>query len=316
MRILVTGCTGFAGGFLVDALAAAGASVFGVCRRPPLPGQAPHLDGKLADLLSCDLDDRSACEAVLRQVRPERIFHLAGYANVGKSYREPDAAWQANLGITRNLCEAVLRWGEQPRIVVVSSGLIYGEPDATGALMTEDSPLRPVSPYAASKAAADLAAFQYGVGNKLEVIRARAFNHIGPRQSPEFAAPNFARQIAAIEQGRQPPVLETGDLRPRRDLTDVRDMAAAYCLLGEQGRPGEAYNIGSGAAHSMQTVLDRLLALARVPITVKQNPALLRATDPAALRADAGKLHRATGWAPRYTLDQTLRDTLDYWRQQ
>lgn len=314
MRILVTGCTGFAGGHLVDELAERGAgTIFGISRRPAAGPPPEHLAGKLARLYGCDLADRGALEAVLRDVRPDRVFHLAGYARVGRSFQEPDAAWDANLTATRNLYEAILRWGGRPRILFVSSGLIYGDADAEG-LIDETRPLRPVSPYAASKAAADLASFQYGCGSALEVVRVRPFNHIGPRQPLGFAVPDFAHQIAAIERGLHPPLLETGDLSARRDLTDVRDMVRAYADVMDGGQPGEVYNVGTGVAHSMGAVLDQLLGLARVRVEVRQDPRLIRAQDTPALRADAGKLRRASDWAPRLALTQTLTDTLDYWR--
>jgi GDP-4-dehydro-6-deoxy-D-mannose reductase len=148
----------------------------------------------------------------------------------------------------------------------------------------------------------------------LDVVRARPFNHVGPRQDAEFAVAHFARQVVAIERGSQPPVLHTGDLRPSRDLTDVRDTVAAYLLLLEHGRAGAAYNVASGQAYTMQTVLDRLLALAGVKAEVRQRTELVRPTE-RAVRADASKLRRETGWQPRFTLDQTLADTLDYWRR-
>jgi GDP-4-dehydro-6-deoxy-D-mannose reductase len=148
------------------------------------------------------------------------------------------------------------------------------------------------------------------------VVRARPFNHVGPRQAPEFAVAHFARQIVAIECGRQEAVLETGDLRPLRDLTDVRDTVAAYLLLMDKGRAGEAYNVASGQGYTMQTVLDRLLTLAGISVEVRQRTELVRPTEANAVRADAAKLRRETGWAPRYTLDQTLTDILEYWRQQ
>jgi GDP-4-dehydro-6-deoxy-D-mannose reductase len=176
--------------------------------------------------------------------------------------------------------------------------------------------LRPDNPYAASKAAADLLSYQYTRHPGLDIVRVRPFNHIGPRQSPQFAVPSFARQLVAIERGRQSPVLETGNLQPCRDLTDVRDIAAAYMLLMERGRGGEAYNVGSGQTHSMQSVLDRLLALSGVSVEVRSKASLIRTTDTAVVRADAGKLRRETGWQPRFTLDQTLRDVLAYWRGQ
>jgi GDP-4-dehydro-6-deoxy-D-mannose reductase len=313
MRILVTGAAGFAGGWLVEALLARGAEVVGLNRRAAWPPELAHLAGE-APLRACDLCDAAAVEAVLREVQPTHIYHLAGYAQTGRSFDEPDAAWDGNLTATRRLYEAAARWGGRPRILAVGSGLIYGEA-GDGRPQDERCELRPGSPYAASKAAADLLGWQVTVRPGLEVVRARPFNHIGPRQSPQFAAPHFAQQIAEAERGLRPPVLETGNLSPRRDLTDVRDVVAAYLLLMERGRPGEAYNVGSGEATAMQEVVDRLLGLAAVKVEVRRRAELVRPTDQAVVRADASKLRRETGWAPRYTLEQTLADTLDYWRR-
>jgi GDP-4-dehydro-6-deoxy-D-mannose reductase len=314
MRILITGCTGFAGGYLTEALLARKeAELVGVSRRAQWPRLWRHLAGKVT-LRVCDLGERKGIEAVLREVQPEQIYHLAGYASTGQSFREPDAAWAGNLYTTRNLYEAIIRWGGRPRVLYVSSGLVYDAPPTPGQLVDETYPLQPVSPYAASKAAADLASYQYSRAPGLDIVRVRPFNHIGPRQSSEYAVANFARQIAAIEKGRQSPLVETGDLSPRRDLTDVRDMAQAYVLLMDKGRGGEAYNAGSGAASSMREVLDRLVALAKVRVQVRQKAQKMRVTETSVLLADCGKLRRETGWEPRLSLEQTLADTLDFWR--
>lgn len=314
MRILITGITGFVGGHLAEALfEQPGAEVSGVGLRPTWPPGCEHLAARVC-LHVCDLADGAAVEAILREARPEQIYHLAGYAQTGQSFHEPDAAWDGNLTATRRLYEAVARWGGRPRILFVGSGLIYGESARPEQGPDERAPFCPVSPYAASKAAADLASYQYSRAPGLDIVRARPFNHIGPRQAPQFAIAHFAQQIAAIELGQQPPLLETGNLSPVRDLTDVRDVARAYMLLLEKGRTGEAYNVGSGRAWSIQAVLDRLLQLTPVRIEVRQKPGLVRATDVAAVYANADKLRQETGWAPRYTLEQTLEDTLNYWR--
>jgi GDP-4-dehydro-6-deoxy-D-mannose reductase len=249
-------------------------------------------------------------------VRPARIYHAAGYAQVGQSFHEPDAAWDGNLTATRRLYEAVVRWGGQPRILFVGSGLVYGDGPEPGQPQDEQCPLCPVSPYGASKAAADLVSYQYTRDPGLDIVRARPFNHIGPRQVPQFAVAHFAKQLVAIERGEGPAVLQTGNLSPQRDLTDVRDTVSAYLLLLERGRSGEAYNVGCGHSYSMQTVLERLLELAGLRVEVRQRAELVRPTDPAVIRVDASKLRRETGWQPRYSLDQTLADTLAYWREQ
>jgi GDP-4-dehydro-6-deoxy-D-mannose reductase len=262
----------------------------------------------------CDLCDRAAVRTLLEQVQPECIYHLAGYAHAGESFLDADAAWAGNWKASRSLYEAVIRWGGTPRILYVGSGLAYGAPVHADQVFTEDDPFRPVSPYAASKAAADLMSYQYSRAPGLDIVRVRPFNHIGPRQSPSFAVANFARQIAAIENGRQPPVVETGNLRPLRDLTDVRDTVQAYLALAAKGRPGEAYNLASGQVYSMEVVLKRLLSMTAVQAEVRQKNALVRSTETWAVRASAAKLRQETGWTPRHSLDEALASTLDYWR--
>ncbi len=315
MRILVTGVTGFVGGHLAEGLLAdAGAEVHGLGRHADWPPALAHLAGRVR-LHAADLADASRVEAVLRDVRPERVYHLAGYASNGQSFREPDAAWAGNLAASRGLYDAVARWGGAPRILHVSSGLVYGAVDDPERPLDEAAPLRPVSPYAASKAAADLLAYQVTHSPGLDAVRVRPFNHIGPRQSPQYAVGHFARQLARVERGLAPPRLEAGDLSASRDLTDVRDMATAYRLLMERGRTGEVYNAGSGRAVRMADVLDILRGLIAVPVEVVPRAERMRAVDVGATVTDGSRLRRETGWSPGYTLEQTLRDTLDYWRQ-
>lgn len=313
MRVLVTGVTGFAGGHLAEALLARGHEVSGVGREASFAPAWEHLAARVP-LDTLDIAEPAGIERVLRETRPEQIYHLAGYAHAGQSFKEPDAAWAGNLTATRTLYDTLLKVGLRPRILYVGSGLIYGHPSSPDQSFHEDCPLRPTNPYAASKAAADLASYQYSQSPGLDIVIARPFNHVGPAQSPQFAVASFARQVAAIAAGRQPPVLETGNLTPRRDLTDVRDVARAYQMLMDKGRTGEAYNIGSGVTPSMQEVLDRLLALAGVRAEVRPRADLLRPTDAAATRADTSKIRRETGWQPQRPLDQTLRDMLAFWR--
>jgi GDP-4-dehydro-6-deoxy-D-mannose reductase len=313
MRILITGITGFVGGHLVEHLAAGGHAPFGVSRRGEWPEALGHL-APSAKLFAADLRDQSRVEEVLREVRPDRLYHLAGYANTGGSFRDPERAWGENLTATRTLYEAVARSGLKPRVLYVSTGLIYGEPDRPGEACDESTTLKPASPYAASKAAADLVGYQYARSAGLDIIRVRLFNQIGPRQGADFAVANFARQIAAAEAGQQPPVLETGDLSAQRDITDVRDIVAAFPLLLEKGARGEAYNAARGESFRIQDVLDRLVSLSRVPLRVNQKIEPGRKADTAVTCADVRKLRAATGWQPRIPLDRSLADVLDYWR--
>jgi GDP-4-dehydro-6-deoxy-D-mannose reductase len=316
MRILVTGVTGFVGGHLAEALLARpGVELHGLSRRARWGEEWRHLEGR-ARLWSCDLCDAAGLRARLADIRPEFVYHLAAYANPGQSFRDPEAAWDSNLTATRRLYDAVVQWGGRPRILYVGSGLVYGDPEGPDEAHDERCPLRPASPYASSKAAADLVSYEYTRTGGLDIVRARPFNQVGPRQSPQYAVAHFAQQLAAIEQGRQPPLLETGNLQPQRDLSDVRDVVRAYLLLMERGRTGEAYNVASGQVHSMRSVVDRLLGQVPVRVEVRQRDNLVRTTETAVARGDTAKLRRETGWAPAYTLEQTLLDTLNYWREQ
>jgi GDP-4-dehydro-6-deoxy-D-mannose reductase len=314
MRILITGITGFVGGHLVEHLVAAGGhALFGASRDPAWPPVLAHLAPSAA-LHSVDLTDLAKSEAVIRDVRPEWVFHLAGYANTGGSFRDPDRAWNENLTATRVFYDAIARSGLRPRMLFVSTGLIYGEPDRPDEPCDERTTLKPASPYAASKAAADLVSFQYTRSAGLDIVRVRLFNQIGPRQSADFALANFARQIAAAETGKQPPVINTGDLSAHRDITDVRDIVATFPLLLEKGVSGEAYNAARGDSYRIQDLLDRMVAMARVPVQVNQKLELGRKADTAVTRADVRKLRAATGWQPRIPLEKSLADILDYWR--
>jgi GDP-4-dehydro-6-deoxy-D-mannose reductase len=311
MRALVTGVTGFAGGHLAESLLASGHEVVGLARRGWPPALA-HLAGRVA-LRVCDLASGDGVAEALRDAAPDRVFHLAGYAHAGRSFAEPEAAWRDNLTATRRLLDAVAASGRRPRVLYVSSGMVYGEAPA-GERLHEGRELRPANPYAAAKAAADLLAYQTACHPGLDVVRARPFNHVGPRQPAAFAVANFARQVAAVERGELPPVLEVGDLRPRRDLCDVRDTVAAYVALLDHGRRGEAYNVAAGTSVSMREVLDRLLALSGVRVEVRTRGDLLRSSDRDLAEVDTSKLCGETGWRPRFGLDQTLADVLAYWR--
>ena len=314
MRVLITGITGFVGGHLAERLLAAGGhAVAGVSRAGVWPPNLTHLAGH-AELHAADLTDPAAVDRVIAAVRPDWLFHLAGYANTGKSFREPDACWRDNLGVTRVLYDAVQRSGLTPRVVYASTGLVYGDPDPPDGAVSETAVLRPASPYAASKAAADLLSYQATRSPGLDIVRVRLFNQIGPRQAADYAVANFARQIAAAESGAAGAVIRTGDLSARRDLTDVRDMVNALCLVADRGVTGEAYNAGRGETVRISDVLARLVALARVPVEVVSTVDPGRAADTAVTRADPAKLRQATGWEPAIPLTTTLADTLDSWR--
>jgi GDP-4-dehydro-6-deoxy-D-mannose reductase len=305
---------GFAGSHLAEALLAASpdAELWGC----DLTGERRPFHPAALHLLSADLCDPAAARAVVEACHPDRIYHLAAQAFAGNSWDTPWQTLETNLRGQVNLLEAVLAEGSAPRILVVASSEVYGRPALAGQPVDETFPLCPENPYGVSKAAQDLLAQQYYLSRNLPIVRARPFNHIGPRQNRRFVAPAFASQIAAIEAGRQAPVVRVGNLSARRDITDVRDIVRAYVLALELGQPGQAYNLGSGRSRSMQELLDVLLGFARVPISVELDPARLRPTDAPNVVCDASKFRAATGWAPHIPFEQSLQDLLDYERLQ
>jgi GDP-4-dehydro-6-deoxy-D-mannose reductase len=293
MRALITGVSGFVGGHLLAHLTAAGDDVEGCDRE----------DG------SIDIEDRASIDRILERFRPEVVYHLAGWSDVGGSWTAPEETFRANAEGTLNVLLGCRDAGVQ-RVVSVSSADIYGIVTEDELPIPEDAPLRPVTPYAASKVAADYLALQAWLGWKLPVVRVRAFNHLGPGQSPKFVAPALAERIARneLDGGTDVPV---GNLSARRDFTDVRDVVRAYRLLVEHGESGEAYNVCTGIDVEITDVARQLLANAHSPMTLRHDPSLERPVDVPVLRGDNRRIHKATGWTPTIPLAQTLADVLD-----
>lgn len=315
MRVLVTGVTGFVGGHLVEHLTACGDQVVGLSARGQWPTALTHLASR-ARLERFDLADVAEADlaAWLARKAPEVIYHLAAQANPQQSVADPRGTWALNLGGTLNLLEAVRAAGLQPRIVLVGSGVSYGNPAPEHLPVTEACPLRPNNPYAASKAAADLLGIQHHLAHGAHVVIARPFNHAGPRQSDQYVLSSLARQVAEVEAGLRPRIVH-GNLDVVRDFTDVRDIVRAYRLLAERGRAGEVYNIGTGRLIALAQMLTLLRGLARVPVEAVVDPERVRPVDQPLLLADASKLRADTGWTPRFRTEQTLADMLDAWRQ-
>lgn len=311
MRILITGVTGFVGRHLVNHLqnTVPRAEVWGLVWDED-PAQIPAAVHQVTG----DLTLPSSLARSLDQVRPDVVLHLAGATSVASSWQQPDRSFQVNAIGTLNLLEALRSLGLDPTVVVATSAEIYGAVAAEDQPIREDSPLKPISPYATSKAAQDLIAAQYHRGFNLRTIRLRLFPHTGPGRPPQFAASGFARQIARIERGLDPPVMAVGNLDPIRDFSDVRDIARAYWLAADRGRPGDAYNVGSGRGVSIREVLDLLIARSDVRIETRVDPDRLRPADIARLVADNSHFAADTGWQPEIPLEQTLADLLDWWR--
>ena len=314
MRVLVTGITGFVGTHLAEHLAAEGDLVVGLSQSGRWRDGAGEA-ARYVRLERVDLADAAEHEltALVARKQPEVVYHLAAQANPQASVADPRGTWALNLGGTLNLLEALKASGLKPRVVLVGSGVSYGNPAPERLPVREDCPLRPNNPYAASKAAADLLGIQHFLAHGTDVVIARPFNHAGPRQTPNYVLSALARQVAEVERGRAARV-EVGNLDVVRDFTDVRDVVRGYRLLAERGAAGEIYNLGTGHGTRIADALETLRTLARAPIEVHVDPARVRPVDQPLLVADASKLRAATGWAPAVTMEQTLADMLAHWR--
>ena len=313
MRALITGIGGFAASHLADLLLAeTDWQIVGCDLRQSTP---PHLQAQVTCHV-VDLCEPEAVQRVLDEVAPDFIFHLAAMAQVGGSWRDPWPVLKNNIRGQLNLLQALVKLKATPRVMVVGSNEEYGLVQPHELPLTEETPLRPNSPYGVSKVTQDMLGLQYHLSHQLPIVRVRPFNHIGPRQSPGFVAPDFARQIAEAEAGRRPPRMQVGNLKARRDFTDVRDMVRAYYLAITQGAPGDVYNIGSGQSHAIQELLDVLLSHSQVEISVEPDPARMRPSDVPDVRCDAGKFRALCGWEPTIAFETTLHDVLEYWRAQ
>ncbi|HVP39957.1 MAG TPA: GDP-mannose 4,6-dehydratase [Candidatus Saccharimonadales bacterium] len=316
MRVLITGVTGFVGSHLVDFLVRTQprAEVHGLCRWRSRTENIDHLATGLA-LHECDIRDASSVHAVLAEVRPDFIFHLAAQSYVPVSWTAPEETLSTNVLGELHLFEGMRRLGSKARVLIAGSSEEYGQVLPDEIPIRETNPLRPLSPYAVSKVAQDMLGYQYFRSYQLDVVRTRAFNHEGPRRGSVFVTSNFCKQVAEIEHGRRPPVLRVGNLEAKRDFTDVRDVVRAYWLALERGQAGEVYNIGSGRCWEIGEMLKLVLSLTDRKIEVQPDPARMRPSDVPVLLCDAGKFARETGWKPEIPFEQTLRDLLQYWRE-
>jgi GDP-4-dehydro-6-deoxy-D-mannose reductase len=296
MRALITGAVGFVGGHLTDRLAADGADITG-----------PSRD-------ELDLLDADATRRAVAAIKPDAVFHLAALASVGDSWKSPAETFDNNTRATLNLLEAVRAEAPEAVVLHAGSGEQYGPVPEERLPVTEDEPPRPQNPYAVSKAAADLLAGFYADAHGLRVVRTRAFNHAGPGQSAGYVVSAFAKQIADAErEGRKELVIETGNLAPRRDFTDVRDVVRAYALAVDRGEAA-IYNVCSGVSVPVADILARLAALTDLRVEQRTDPSRLRKHEVMDIRGSHDRLTEATGWQPEIALDKTLADTLDWWR--
>jgi GDP-4-dehydro-6-deoxy-D-mannose reductase len=297
VKAVVTGSSGFVGRELITHLEAAGDEVVGLDRAA-----------------GADVTDGAALRELLARHRPQAVYHLAAVSHIGGSWSAPAQVFRVNAEGTLNVLVAARDAGVE-RVLVVGSADEYGVVPAGAPPLEEDAPLRPITPYGASKVAAEYLALQAFLGDKLPVIRVRAFNHTGPGQAENFLVPALARRIAAAERDgrKEAPV---GSLEPVRDFLDVADVVAAYHLLVERGTPGEVYNVCSGVGRSVAEIADALLAMARHAIELVPDPALVRPVDVPRLVGDNTRLRTATGWSPTIPFDDTLAAILTRWRDE
>lgn len=314
-KVLITGATGFAGSYLAKLL----------CEKKLYEVHGTYLNDEsiqnvnsLKDSLllsQIDLTKKEDVYALIHTIKPDVVYHLAAFTSPADSFKNPSEAIMNNVTVQINLLEALRETKLlQTHILIVSSADVYGAVSPIELPISETTALYPTNPYAVSKITQDYLGLQYFLSYKLPIIRVRPFNHIGPRQSPQFVVASFAKKIAEIEKRRREPVLTVGNLDAKRDFTDVRDMVSAYILAIEKGKPGEVYNLGSGKSHKISDIVEKLLSFSKTKITISTDASLLRPSDTPDSVCDYGKFHKQTGWEPKIPLGQTLKETLDYWR--
>ena len=310
-RVLITGMTGFAGSHLAAHLLEQGHDIYGVALDA---GRGLDFLDRPVSMVVADLQNRQVVDDLLADVQPDHIYHLAAQANVPVAWQDPWGTFENNVRPELNILQAMAHQHLKAKLLVVASNEVYGIVSADNLPVDESKSLEPTNPYGVSKVAQDLLARQYFLSHGVDVIRVRAFNHVGPRQSPQFVAASFARQIAEAEVGLRAPVMFVGNLTARRDFTDVEDVVRAYALLMACGAPGEAYNVGSGVARSAQELLDILLSMSSVSIEIMQDPARSRPIDIPVIYANIARLQACTGWRPTVPFEESLRRVLEYWR--
>jgi GDP-4-dehydro-6-deoxy-D-mannose reductase len=314
LKALITGISGFVGSHLAEYLLEhTGWEVAGTVYGPY--DNIADLFGGL-ELYPAELSRLGVVTFILEQAQPDIIFHLAAQPLVSVSRQDPWGTIETNVRMQLNVLEGVAQVKPHCRVLVVGSSEEYGLLSPEDLPIDEDTPLRPLSAYALSKVAQDLLGLQYHLTHQLHVVRVRPFNHIGPRQRVGFVASDFASQIAAVELGLRPPVIEVGNLEARRDFTDVRDVVRAYQLLITHGEAGQVYNVGSGQSHAIHHVLDTLLSMSDAEIEVRQDPQRMRPSEVPDVVCDATRIRQRTGWETTFSFQRSLEDILSFWRQE
>lgn len=314
-KILITGMTGFAGSFLAEYLVKNSiGEVVGTYIAEASLQNISHISEKVKTI-HLDLKDSKKVEDVISSEKPDWVFHLAAIPAVGDSFTKPAETIINNVVAELNLLEGVRNSKLfETRILIVSSADVYGKVSEKDLPIDEDTPFMPTNAYAVSKITQDYLGLQYAISYNLQVVRVRSFNHFGPRQATGFVVADWCKKIALIEKSKIPPVIKVGNLKAKRDFTDVRDMVEAYYLLLEKGKVGDVYNVGSGKSICIEDVLYILLKEAKVKIMVEKDDALFRPVDSLERVCDNRKFVSLSGWKPKIPIEKTLKETLDYWR--
>jgi GDP-4-dehydro-6-deoxy-D-mannose reductase len=312
MKAFVTGITGFVGSHLADLLLAEKVEVWGTVRRRSPRENIAHIEGRIR-LVEMDLRDSASVTTALKEAAPDWVFHLAAQSFVPTSWRAPEETIEVNVMGQVHLLEAMRALGMSPRFLVAGSSEEYGlvRPEETP--ITEDNPLRPLSPYGVSKVAQDLLGFQYYQSYGMPIIRARAFNHEGPRRGIAFVTSNFAHQFARIKKGKGTPVIQAGNLDAVRDYTDVRDTVRAYRTAVEKCEPGEVYNICSGRGYRVRDIVNILQEISGTAVDIETDASRMRPSDVPILIGNASRFREATRWSPTIPFEKTMADLYRYW---
>ncbi len=314
MKVLITGITGFVGSHLADyILTLSGYQVFGIYRWRSRMENIEGVKDKIT-LFECDMRDATSVRRIIKEVRPEMIFHLAAQSYVPMSWHAPAETFSTNVIGEVNLFEAIRDIGIDPLIQIAGSSEEYGLVLSDEVPIKETNPLRPLSPYGVSKVAQDLLGYQYFKSYKMKIVRTRAFNHTGPRRGDVFVTSNFAKQLVEIEKKRRKPEIYVGNLEAVRDFSDVRDVVRGYFFALTKGTPGEAYNICRGKGYKIKEVLDLLVKISQVDLEIIKEPSRMRPSDVELLVGDPAKFEKETGWQCTIPFEKTLEDLLNYWR--
>ena len=259
--------------------------------------------------------DKNAIADLLFEIKPDYIFHLAAQSSGGLAWKNPILTIDVNIKGSVNVLDAVRELYYKPRILLVGSGEEYGNSQLGKMPISEEANIRPANNYAPTKACTNMIGAIYAKAYDMELMMVRAFNHIGPGQASLFVVSDFCRQVAEIEKGLREPVIKVGNLAAKRDFTDVRDVVRAYVDLIQKGEPGETYNVGSGNAREIRAILDLIISMSEAAIQVEIDPNKLRPVDVPIIEADITKINQLTGWKPEIPLEQTIQETLDFWRK-